>query len=108
MTTTTDNALMQRKVKERQVQVFADNGKRTGLVPEKTVRGNQVTLMKSIDEGDLGTRIQGGEEKIRKTIEAGPQDQTTMLDQTPQRTILRHSGENPPQERKMSNLAETG
>ena len=80
---------MQQREKEKQVQGFANNGRSTGLVPEKTVRGNQVTLMRSIDEGDLGTnlKVQGGEEKIRKirkTIEVGHQDQTIKVDRTPQ------------------------
>ena len=86
--TTTDNALMQQKGKGKQVQEFADNGRNTGLVQEIPVRGNQVTLMRSIDEGDLGAdlRDQGGKEKIRKIrkIEVGHQDQTIRVDQTPQ------------------------
>ena len=73
---------------KRQVQEFADNGRNTGLVQEIPVRGNQVTLMKPKDEGDLGAdlRDQGGKEKIRKTrkIEVGRKDQTIEDDQTPQ------------------------
>ena len=82
---------MQREQKgkgKRQVQEFADNGRKTGLVQEIPVRGNQVTLMRSLDEGDLGAdlRDQGGKEKIRKIrkIEVGRKDQTIEDDQTPQ------------------------
>ena len=82
---------MQREQKgkgKRQVQEFADNGRKTGLVQEIPVRGNQVTLMRSLDEGDLGAdlRDQGGKEKIRKIrkTEVGRKDQTIEDDQTPQ------------------------
>ena len=82
---------MQREQKgkgKRQVQEFADNGRKTGLVQEIPVRGNQVTLMRALDEGDLGAdlRDQGGKEKIRKIrkIEVGRKDQTLEDDQTPQ------------------------
>ena len=89
--TTTDNAHMQREQKgkgKQQVQEFADNGKRTELVPEIPVRGNQVTTTKPNDEGDLGAdlRDQRGKEKIRKIrkTEVGRKDQTIEDDQTPQ------------------------
>ena len=88
---TTDNVHTQQAPKgkgKQQVQEFADNGRRTELVQEIPVRGNQVTLMRSLDEGDLGAdlRDQGGKEKIRKIrkIEVGRKDQTIEDDQTPQ------------------------
>ena len=74
-------------VKENR-QEFADNGKRTELVPEIPVRGKQVTQTKPRDEGNLGTvpRDQGGKEKtgkIRKR-EVGPRDPIPEVVQTPQ------------------------
>ena len=88
---TTDNVHTQQARKgkgKRQVQEFADNGRRTGLAQEIPVRGNQVTLMRSLDEGDLGAdlRDQGGKGKIRKIrkTEVGRKDQTIEDDQTPQ------------------------
>ena len=49
-------------------QEFADNGKRTELVPEIPVRGKQVTQTIPKDEGDFGTvpRDQGGKGNITK------------------------------------------
>ena len=77
-------------VKENR-QEFADNGKRTELVPEIPVRGKQVTTVLPSDEGDLGTdpRDQGGKEKIAKIRkkrkrEVGRKDRTLEDDQTPQ------------------------
>ena len=76
------------KAVEENRQEFADNGKRTELVPEIPVRGKQVTQTIPSDEGDLGTdlRDQGGKEKIRKIRkkDVGRKDQTIEDDQTPQ------------------------
>ena len=73
---------------KRQVQEFADNGRKTGLVQEIPVRGNRVTTTIPNDEGDLGTDLldQGGKENIRKirNKEVGRKDQTIEDDQTPQ------------------------
>ena len=72
-------------------QEFADNGKRTELVQEIPVRGNQVTTTIPNDEGDLGTdlRDQGGKEKIAKIRkiskkEVGRKDPILEVVQTPQ------------------------
>ena len=72
-------------------QEFADNGKRTELVPEIPVHGKQVTQTIPRDEGDLGMvpKDQGGKEKITeikkiKKKEVGRKDPILEVVQTPQ------------------------
>ena len=92
MTTDHVHTCKTQKVKgKQQVQEFADNGKRTELVPEIPVRGKQVTTTIPSDEGDLGTdlRDQGGKEKIAKIRkirkkEVGRKEPILEVVQTPQ------------------------